>query len=38
MSDKRKNQWNDVFDTFNWYSNRFHLLLKKEESFYDDTI
>ena len=25
----------DLYDTFNWYSNRFHLLLKAET--YDNT-
>ena len=27
----------DVYDTFNWYFNRFHLLLKKPETSYNNT-
>ena len=27
----------DLYGTFNWYSNRFHLLLKKAETSYDNT-
>jgi len=27
----------DLYDTFNWYSNQFHFLLKKAETSYDHT-
>jgi len=27
----------DLYDTFNWYSNQFHLVLNKAEISYDNT-